>query len=126
MNHDNTPLRHVLIVEDDLAFIALIELALRDLTFEFDVARDGPSALHKLSQNSYDLVISDFRLPEIHGIDILREAKRHNEHAQIVLITAANEDSLNIDIDSLGLLGFVQKPFSPIEFRELITRTFQY
>lgn len=126
MNHDKARLKKALIVEDDLAFIALVELALRDLDFEFDVARDGPTALHKLSQNRYHLVISDFRLPEIHGVDILRKAKKHNPDAQTVLITAANEDSLNIDIDSLGLLGFVQKPFSPIEFRDLITHAFQH
>jgi len=112
--------RRVLIVEDDLAFISLIELSLRDMDFDFDISREGTDALKKITQNEYDLIISDFRLPEIHGVDILKLAKKQNASCQTILISAAAEDAIGSDLKNLGILGFMQKPFSPIEFRRLV------
>jgi len=47
--------KKVLIVEDDPPFITLIQLALRDMNFDFDVAREGNTALDRLSKSEYDL-----------------------------------------------------------------------
>ena len=116
--------RKVLIVEDDLPFITLIQLALRDMNFEFDVAREGSSALERLSKNEYDLVICDFRIPEIDGLEVLKTVKNQNPNCQTVLISAAGEDMMNTKLDDLHLLGFMQKPFSPIEFRAMVEQVF--
>ena len=116
--------RKVLIVEDDLAFITLIQLALRDMNFEFDVAKEGNSALEKLLKNEYDLVICDYRIPEIHGLDILKTVKSQYPSCQTVLISAAGEDMMNTKLEDLNLLGFMQKPFSPIEFRAMVEQVF--
>lgn len=114
----------LLIVEDDDAFVPLIKLALRDLNFEIDVAQNGHSALEQVSQTKYDLVISDYRLPEIHGLDILKAAKKHNNNCKIILISAANADMMDSNLEDLSLLGFIQKPLSPIELRNLVTQAF--
>jgi DNA-binding NtrC family response regulator len=114
----------VLIVEDDEVFIPIIEIALRDMNFEMDVARDGSTALARLANNCYDLIISDYRLPEIHGLDILKAAKSCNPECQTVLISAASEEMMDVDIENLNLLGFIKKPLSPIQIRNLVTQVF--
>ena len=116
--------KKVLIVEDDLPFITLIQLALRDMNFDFDVAREGNTALDRLSKSEYDLVICDYRIPEIHGLEVLKTAKNQNPDCQTVLISAAGEDMMNTKLEDLNLLGFLQKPFSPIEFRALVEQVF--
>jgi len=116
--------KKVLIVEDDPPFITLIQLALRDMNFDFDVARGGNSALDRLSKSEYDLVICDYRLPEIHGLEVLKTAKKQNPSCQMVLISAAAVDMMNTRLEDLNLLGFMQKPFSPIEFRAMVERAF--
>lgn len=116
--------KKVLIVEDDAPFITLIQLALRDMDFEFDVAREGKSALNKLSQSQYDLVICDYRIPEIHGLEILKTANSHNPTCKTVLISAANEEMMDTNLEDLNLLAYMQKPFSPIEFRAMVKQAF--
>jgi len=116
--------KKVLIVEDDPPFITLIQLALRDMNFDFDVAREGNSALDRLSKNEYDLVVCDYRIPEIHGLEVLKAAKNQNPGCQMVLISAAAVDMMNTRLEDLNLLGFMQKPFSPLEFRAMVERAF--
>ncbi len=116
--------KKVLIVEDDPPFITLIQLALRDMNFDFDVAREGNTALDRLSKSKYDLVICDYRIPEIHGLEVLKSAKNQNPGCQTVLISAAGEDMMNTRLEDLNLLGFMQKPFSPIEFRAMVEQVF--
>ena len=116
--------KKVLIVEDDPPFITLIQLALRDMNFDFDVAREGNTALDRLSNNEYDLIICDYRIPEIHGLEVLKTAKNQNPGCQMVLISAAGEDMMNTKLEDLNLLGFMQKPFSPIEFRAMVEQVF--
>lgn len=114
----------VLIVEDDLAFVTLIQLALRDLNFEFEVAKDGRSALEHLTNAPFDLVISDYRLPYIDGLEIIRKALRLSPNCKTVLISASSAESLPPELKDLPLLGFIEKPFSPIQFRDLVTKKF--
>ena len=113
----------VLIVEDDLAFVTLIQLALKDLAFEFHIARDGQKALELLKDTVFDLVITDYRLPNMDGLEIISAAVKYSPNCHIVLISASNADSLP-KLEDLPLLGFIEKPFSPIQFRELVAQAF--
>ncbi len=113
-------MKKVLLVEDDLAFVTLIQLALKDLDFEFHIAREGQSALAHLQKESYDLVIADYRLPRVDGVEILQAAARRNPACKAVLITAADSEELGSRLGDLPLIGLIEKPFSPIEFRRMI------
>jgi DNA-binding NtrC family response regulator len=117
-------MKRVLIVEDDEVFVPIIEIALRDLNFSMDVASDGHTAMAQLAKTKYDLIISDYRLPEIHGIDILRAAQHFNPDCHAVLISAASEQMQDADLKDINLLGFIQKPLTPRQIRDLVTRIF--
>jgi CheY-like chemotaxis protein len=117
-------MKKVLIVEDDEVFIPIIEIALRDLNFEMDVAQNGYAALDQLAKNKYDLIISDYRLPEIHGLDILRAAHDFNPACHTVLISAATEEMQDANLSDLNCLGFIRKPLTPMQIRELVLQAF--
>lgn len=114
----------LLIIEDDEPFVKIIDLALRGLNFDYDVAPDGETAIEKLADAAYDLVISDFRLPKTDGIDVLKIAHDRNPNCKKILVTAANADMLTHDLGNLNLLGFLQKPLSPLELRRLVKKHF--
>ncbi len=116
--------KKVLLVEDDQAFVRLVQLALRDLNFDFEVAEDGQCALELLMNTQYDLVISDYRLPHIHGLKVIQAAKQSNPDSHIILISAATAEMIDSKLERFPLLGFVQKPFSPIALRNLVTTAF--
>ena len=111
----------VLIVEDDEAFVPLIQLALRDLNYEFDVVKDGQTALARLETNSYNLVISDYRLPYIHGLELLKAVKKMAPECNTVLITATDQEMIRPALKDLDLLAFIQKPVSPRQIRKIVT-----
>ncbi|MFQ5636974.1 MAG: response regulator [bacterium] len=112
-----------LIVEDDLAFITLIRLALKDLALELHVTRDGNEALALLQENIFDLVITDYRLPNADGIEIIKATAKYSPNCRIILMSATKVSSLP-KLDDLPLLGCIEKPFSPIQFRRLVTEAF--
>ncbi|MFQ5823583.1 MAG: response regulator [bacterium] len=114
----------MLIVEDDLSFAELAKLALRNSNYQIDIADDGRSALELLSKRKYDLVISDYRLPHIDGIDVLKAAKRNNPKCETVLMSAANPNMMESSLADLKLLGFLQKPFLPAKLRDLVVQRF--
>ncbi|MFQ5602183.1 MAG: response regulator [bacterium] len=114
--------KKILLVEDDQAFVDLIKLALRDFRFEIQVVEDGQSALDLISKIQFDLIISDYRLPRAHGVEIARAAKKTSPKCQIVLISAADSELIASDTEHLDLLGFLQKPFSPGQLREVVSK----
>ncbi len=113
-----------LIVEDDEAFIHLIRLALRDLHFDVSVVKNGQAALDALQSRCFDLVISDYRLPEHHGLEVIQAAQTHNASCRILLISAARQDLIAPNFETLKLIGFLQKPVGPSQIRKVVSDTF--
>jgi DNA-binding NtrC family response regulator len=122
--NENFFMKKVLIVEDDAVFVPIIEIALRDLNFEMHIAPDGYTALDHLAKTKYDLIISDYRLPEIHGLDILRAAHNFNPACHTMLISAATEQMQDVNLEGLNCLGFIRRPLTPMQIRELVAQVF--
>ncbi|HEX9654617.1 MAG TPA: response regulator [bacterium] len=116
--------RQVLIVEDDAPFVELLKLTLRDFQFQFNIAKDGLSALELLNKRRYDLLICDYRLPKVDGRDIIRLARAKNPECHIVLLSAANVDMIDAEIKQLPRFGFLQKPVSPSQLRKEVEKVF--
>ncbi len=114
----------LLVVEDDEPFVKIIDLALRGLNFDFDVVQDGEAAIEKINDTHYDLVISDFRLPKMHGLDILKAVEHKIPGCKKILVTAATEEMIDPELSGLHLLGFLKKPLSPIDLRHLVQQHF--
>ena len=68
--------KKILIIEDNRDLAQLLENHLRDLSFQVDVAFDGPTGLARASSDSYDLVILDLMLPGLDGMEICRRLRR--------------------------------------------------
>ncbi len=110
----------VLIVDDDAPFVELLKLAVRNFNFQLDVAKDGPSAIALLNKKRYDLVISDYRLPGMDGLNLVRIARNHNPECWIMLVSAAHADMISKEIKNLARFTFIQKPLSPWQIRQAV------
>ena len=83
-----------------------------------DVAVDGQDALQKYKKyfydtnNYYDLVITDIRMPKMNGIDMSKAIYKLNLHQKIIIISAYSDKNYFIDLINLGVDGFIQKPLS--------------
>jgi len=108
--------QRVLIVEDDRDIAQLVELHLKDLGCQCDIARDGESGLQKALKNGYDLIILDIMLPDVDGMEICREVRSEKNYTPILMLTSRSEEIDRVLGLELGADDYLTKPFSIREF----------
>jgi DNA-binding response OmpR family regulator len=109
---------HILVVDDEPGIRELVGTYLRDEGYSVDEVADGESALRRLVESTFDVIVLDLRLPGINGLDVLREVRRTSD-VYVILLTARAEESDRLIGLELGADDYVTKPFSP---RELVAR----
>ena len=109
----------VLVVEDQAELADDIADGLRDQGIGADVAYDGPTGMEKALMNSYDVVILDRDLPEVHGDAVCATLAGSRSAARILMLTAANTVGDRVQGLNLGADDYLGKPFA---FEELIAR----
>jgi two-component system, OmpR family, phosphate regulon response regulator PhoB len=107
-----------LVVEDEKNLVALLRKYLEREGFEVQEALDGPAAIEAAGLMEPDVVVLDWMLPGLDGIEVLRELRRSSE-AYIIMLTARTEEVDRIVGLSTGADDYLTKPFSP---RELLAR----
>lgn len=103
----------ILIVEDNNELLNFLRSVFRQ-EYEVTCASNGKIALEFLSQNTYDIIVSDVMMPEIDGIELCKRVKRNltTSHIPVVLLTAKVEDRDYIEGFENGADLYVSKPFS--------------
>jgi two-component system, OmpR family, phosphate regulon response regulator PhoB len=111
----------VLIVEDEEALATLLEYNLNKENFDVSIASDGEEGLLKIKENIPDVVILDWMLPKISGIEICRQIRSMPEtrNIPIIMLTARSEEADRIRGLETGADDYLTKPFS---IKELIAR----
>ena len=79
--------------------------------YDVDVAPDGLTALDRMRQTRYDLLIADLRMPVMDGLSMIREAKRFTSDLPVIIITGYSTESAAIEAVNLGVSGYLTKPF---------------
>jgi DNA-binding response OmpR family regulator len=104
----------VLVVEDEKYLVALLRKYLEREGFEVHEALDGPAAIEVAGLVEPDVVVLDWMLPRLDGVEVLRELRRFSE-AYIIMLTARTEEVDRIVGLSTGADDYLTKPFSPGE-----------
>ena len=113
----NIPPR-IMVVDDERDILSILKRGLESKNrFKVDTFMDAESALESLKENSddyYDLVLTDIRMPKINGFELYRRIKESNPHMKIVFITAfeINKDEFSKVIPSVDVIDFISKPVS--------------
>lgn len=118
-NRTNAP--RILLVEDDAHLTELIRYTLETEGFTVDHTIDGEEALIRVQEQMPDLVVLDWMIPNLSGIEVCRRLRRLPETANlpIILVTARAEEADRIRGLETGADDYITKPFSP---RELVAR----
>lgn len=108
-----------LLVEDDARVASFIEEGLTDKSFQVDRVADGFEAIHKISNNEYDVVILDIMLPGIDGFEICKITRKRNIASIIIILSALGDPEEKVKGLEAGADDFMSKPF---HFKELLAR----
>jgi DNA-binding NtrC family response regulator len=102
----------ILVVEDEPKMRRLIELSLGERGYTTIAAEDAETGLKLLNQNPVDLVVTDFRLPGMNGLEFLQAAKRVNASLPVVVMTAYGTVESAVEAMKAGASDYILKPFS--------------
>jgi len=108
----------VLLVEDDEALAIMLRYNLEAAGHEVTLAPDGEEAEHHLSMREFDLIILDWMLPGVSGIELCRRIRvnRRSRSTPVIMLTARGEEADKVRGLSTGADDYVVKPFSVPEF----------
>ncbi|MEM7554323.1 MAG: response regulator transcription factor [Cyanobacteria bacterium P01_A01_bin.84] len=110
---------HILLVEDEAKLARFVELELSFEGYKVSVANDGLSGLTMARESHYDLLILDWMLPGLSGLEVCRRLRSTGEKVPIILMTAKDEVSDRVAGLDAGADDYVVKPFS---LEELLAR----
>lgn len=110
--------RQILVVEDDDDTAEVVTTLLHEAGYKAFAVDRGESALHEIASSSPDLVLLDLNLPDINGIDVLRQVRSHSLLPLIVL-SGYGRDRDKVNALEAGADDYLSKPFSP---EELVAR----
>ena len=102
-----------ILVVDDAGFMRkMVQTHLTKAGYtDFTEGEDGARAVELYKENKPDLVIMDITMPNMNGIDALREIKTFDPDAKVVMCSAMGQEAMVMDAIKLGALDFIIKPF---------------
>ena len=118
--------KRILIVDDEPDLLRLLEDSIELYCERCEVVpvTNGYAALEQLERQSFDLILTDYQMPGMNGLELASAVHRESPGTPVVLVTAYRSSSwLQENARSLDLVGFLQKPFALAHIRELLERS---
>jgi len=117
--------RSILIVDDEESIRRLLDTSLRSRGYHTRVAGSAQDALSELSSSSYDLVLSDLRMPAMSGLELLEAISARHQSVGVLLLTGCNDVSLAVSAMQMGALDYVLKPFRLDQIGEAVRKALE-
>ena len=115
----------ILLVDDDPEFRKAMKKMFEKSGYEVTVAADGQEALVALSEDSFDLIISDLRMPNLNGMELMEELKRRKINLPVIFITAYGEVESYMDLMNLGAFEYINKPVKGQEILGVVRKALE-
>jgi two-component system response regulator HydG len=109
------PNPNLLIIEDDAAFCQMLQKFLTKRGYDVETSFTAPDAKEKFKKTDFDLILTDLRLPDYDGIQLLDDIKKINPKTQVILMTGYAEVGSAVDAMKKGAFDYISKPFTPDE-----------
>ncbi len=112
----------VLVVDDDMQFRETLVQLLSMLGFETASASSGPVALAKLKENEYSFLLTDMKMPDMDGLELIEQVGQDFPDVSIIAMTGYAEGYRYVDVINAGASDFIKKPFESEELEAKVNR----
>ena len=116
----------ILIVDDESGILDTLRILLRKEGFEVATAQGGKAGLEQIRSGNHDIVLTDVRMPQVTGLDILQAARDQDPMTPVILMTAQASLQTAIQAVNQGAFYYIQKPFSNDELLAILRRACEY
>ena len=106
------PVSRILVVDDERSMREMLGILLRRDGHDLTIAESGRQAIELLQREAFDLVVSDVKMPDVSGVEVIRAARAVNPAIIAILITAYGSRELIAEVGELGVDDYVEKPFN--------------
>ena len=107
----------ILVVDDELSMREMLQIVLRRDGYDVVLAGNGGEAIRQLQKAPFDLLLSDIRMPDLSGVEVLRAAKENNRDLVAFMMTAFASTDTAVEAMRLGAVDYFVKPFNMDELR---------
>ena len=107
MEHQNL----ILLVDDDEPLRTALSGEMKDAGFDVETADDGDTAISKLKEKRFTLVLLDIKMPRVTGMEVLKFIRQNMPSTKVIVLTAVSDLKTAIEAKKLGAEDFIEKPY---------------
>ena len=107
--------KRILIVDDEESFRHMLSVILKKEKYDVETASNGEEGLQKVADSPFDQILCDIRMPQMDGLEFLREVQKMGVNATIIMMSAYGTVDSAIEAMKLGAYDYISKPFKPDE-----------
>ena len=115
----------ILLVDDDIEYLKSMKKFLERSGYAATIVADGLEALEAIDEKMFDLILSDFRMPSLDGMELMKEIRRKKLDMPVVFITGYGEVESYMDLMNLGAFDYLNKPVDMNEILRIVRRVFE-
>lgn len=112
----------VLVVDDEAVVTKGCRRILGDAGYQVDTAATGQEGLSRAMAGSFDLVVTDLRLPDLNGMELVRALRNRRPEIAVLIITGYGSVPNAVEAVKLGVADYIEKPFTPEQITEAVKR----
>jgi len=112
----------VLLLDDEPIVGKRLKPALAKIGCNVEVFEDPKKALERINQKEFDIVVTDIRMDEVDGLDVLQHVVKTSERTKVIMITGYAMMAVARDAMEKGAFDFIAKPFKPDDLRKVIAK----
>jgi len=112
----------ILVVDDEPVVTRGCKRVLDEVGYQVDTAATGRDGLNRAVEGQFDLVVTDLRLPDLSGMDLIRALRSRRPETAIVVITGFGTVANAVEAVKLGVSDYLEKPFTPEQITEAVRR----
>ncbi len=119
--------KHILVAEDEETTLHLLSVALKKGGYNVTMVKDGKTAWEKISNRSedYDLLLTDVFMPQMSGMDLIREMETRQIRLPVIVITSHGSKEMVIELMQKGCQDYIDKPVKPVDLLNRIEKVFE-
>ena len=117
---------NILLIDDEKLVRKAVGLRLKRLDYNVFDAESGSEGLDMITEHSIDMVVSDIMMPEMDGIQVLKEIKVMNPHMPVVMLTGATDIETVIEAMKNGALDYILKPVDKDRLRMIVKNAIKH
>lgn len=114
--------KKILIIDDDMDLCQLLGRYLTRNGFEVDMAHAGGKGITKFTEGRFDVVICDYRLGDMEGIDVLKALRKENPGVKVLMITGYSDIKTAVEVIKMGAFDYIVKPLIPDEVLSVLNK----